>query len=416
LVEFTGERVIPGKVDPDLWNEHFARYAFAARLARQKKVLDIGCGAGYGSAELARVAAHVTGVDSSEEAIAFARENYVSSNLAFQPASATALPFPDASFDLVVAFELIEHLAEFRSLLSESRRLLMPGGQFVVSTPNKKYYSETRSISGPNPFHLHEFAFDEFRQTLSGCFPHVSFFLQNHTNAIVFHPLEAGWATEVRSGSTRLDATEAHFFIAVCALLPQTGSPTFVYIPTISNVLREREQHILRLEAEITQKNEWLEKALRLHEQLVFEHQQQTEQLEQRNRWAAELNQQLEETSNRVVAMQDELAAEQKAAAETVAQYEEKIQEMDQDLRAKAQWALDTESRLTQELAAKSGELARCVSLLQEAEATVEERTKWAQSLDLEKSNLEARLSAVRASRWYQLGRTLGLGPELRDP
>ena len=54
LAEFTGERVIPGEVDVDLLNEHMARYTFAARLARGKRVLDAGCGAGYGSAELAR--------------------------------------------------------------------------------------------------------------------------------------------------------------------------------------------------------------------------------------------------------------------------------------------------------------------------------------------------------------------------
>ena len=56
LAEFTGERVIPGEVDIDLLNEHMARYTFAARLARGKRVLDAGCGAGYGSAELARAA------------------------------------------------------------------------------------------------------------------------------------------------------------------------------------------------------------------------------------------------------------------------------------------------------------------------------------------------------------------------
>ena len=56
MAEFTGERLIPGEVDIDLLNEHMARYHFAVRLARGKRVLDAGCGAGYGSAELADVA------------------------------------------------------------------------------------------------------------------------------------------------------------------------------------------------------------------------------------------------------------------------------------------------------------------------------------------------------------------------
>src|SRR5262249_18916198 len=59
LAEFTGERVIPGQVDVDLLNEHVARYTFAARLSRGKRVLDAGCGEGYGSAELARAALSV---------------------------------------------------------------------------------------------------------------------------------------------------------------------------------------------------------------------------------------------------------------------------------------------------------------------------------------------------------------------
>src|SRR5919205_964963 len=73
LAEFTGERVIPGQVDVDLLNEHLARYTFAARLARGKRVLDAGCGAGYGSAELAHAAQCVTGVDCASDAVDFAR-------------------------------------------------------------------------------------------------------------------------------------------------------------------------------------------------------------------------------------------------------------------------------------------------------------------------------------------------------
>src|SRR5882672_5108986 len=84
LAEFTGERVIPGQVDADLLNEHFARYAFASRLSHRKRVLDAGCGSGYGSAELARAAADVLGVDSSPDAIAFARSKYAAPNLRFE--------------------------------------------------------------------------------------------------------------------------------------------------------------------------------------------------------------------------------------------------------------------------------------------------------------------------------------------
>ena len=72
MVEFTGERVIPGQVNDDLWSEHVARYAFARRYAQGKRVLDAGCGTGYGSAELAQSAAEVTGVDIAADAIEYA--------------------------------------------------------------------------------------------------------------------------------------------------------------------------------------------------------------------------------------------------------------------------------------------------------------------------------------------------------
>src|SRR5215475_5813816 len=90
LAEFTGERVIPGQVDIDLLNEHMARYAFASRLARGKRVLDAGCGAGYGSAELARTAASVVGIDRATEAIEFAQANYPLPNLRFEQATCAA--------------------------------------------------------------------------------------------------------------------------------------------------------------------------------------------------------------------------------------------------------------------------------------------------------------------------------------
>src|SRR3954447_7147702 len=100
VAEFTGERLIPGQVDIDLLNEHMARYHFAVRLARGKRVLDAGCGAGYGSAALAEVAERVTAIDIAQEAVDYARAHYDAANLAFEQASCTALPFGDGVFDL----------------------------------------------------------------------------------------------------------------------------------------------------------------------------------------------------------------------------------------------------------------------------------------------------------------------------
>src|ERR1700687_3575442 len=98
LAEFTGERVIPGRVDADLLNEHLARYAFAARLARGKTVLAAGRRAGYRAAELAESALAVVGADIAAEAVAFARQHYRLPHLEFEQASCTALPHRDGAF------------------------------------------------------------------------------------------------------------------------------------------------------------------------------------------------------------------------------------------------------------------------------------------------------------------------------
>lgn len=75
---------------------------------------------------------------------------------------------------------------------------------------------------------------------------------------------------------------------------------------------------------------------------------------------------------------------------------------------------MKTEKRLTADLQAKLRELSDCVELLHETERRVEERTQWALSLESQRLALEAALGAVRGSRWYKLGRSFGLGPEVQ--
>jgi SAM-dependent methyltransferase len=404
-IEFTGERVIPGQVDPDLLNEHLARYAFAARLARGKRVLDAGCGAGYGSAELVKSALSVVGVDAATEATAYAREHYRLPNLHFEQASCGGLPHPDATFDLVVAFEVIEHLADWRGFLMEVRRVLSPTGQFIVSTPNKLYYGESRGRVGPNPFHAHEFEFGEFRDELSSIFPHISLFLENHVEGVVFRPVEAGDTAEVRIDGGEAPPAESHFFVAVCAHRPQAGNPTFVYVPSAANVLRERETHIALLEGELRQKDDWLEQAKGELLTLDQEHRKLTAELEQSNRWAESLNRELEARIARIL----DLQKEQESVQAVVQGYEAKIAELEEENRAKTKWAEGLDS----ELAGKMRELAQCLEYLHQAEKTVEERTRWGQGLQADVERLRGQLALVEASRWVRLGHSVGLGPEL---
>ena len=404
-MEFTGERVIPGQVDPDLLNEHLARYAFAARLARGKRVLDAGCGAGYGSAELVKSALSVVGVDAAADATTYAREHYRLPNLHFEQASCSGLPHRDATFDLVVAFEVIEHLPDWREFLQEARRVLTPTGHFIVSTPNKLYYQQSRVRVGPNPFHAHEFEFGEFRNELSSIFPYISLFLENHVEGVVFRPVEAGDTAEVRVDGGEAPPAESHFFVAVCAHRPQTGNPTFVYIPTAANVLRERETHIALLEGELHQKDDWLEQAKGELVALDQEHRKLTAELEESNRWAESLNHELEARGARIL----DLQKEQESVHAVVQAYEAKIAELEEQSRAKTKWG----GQLDSQLADKMRELAQCIEYLHQAEKTVEERTRWAQGLQANVEQLRGQLSLLEASRWVRLGRSVGLGPEL---
>lgn len=412
MAEFTGERIIPDQVDADLLSEHLARYAFAARLSRGKRVLDAGSGAGYGSSELARNALAVHGVDASADAVAYAREHYRLPNLAFEQASVEALPHADASFDMVVAFEVIEHLEDWRAFLREVRRVLVPAGQFIVSTPNKLYYAETRERAGPNPFHVHEFEFAEFRDELSAVFPHISLFLENHTEGVIFQPVEPNETAEVRIGSGEAAPDGAHFFVAVCAHRPQTGSPSFVYIPRAANVLRERERHIALLEGEIATKDQWLAKTQRELSELHEGHQKQEVELERRREWAEGLNVRLREAGERIAALQEEMAAERAAAQGVIAGYEAKVAELERENREKTEWALETERRLGAEIEEKGRELAQCVEILHQVEKTLEERTAWSGQLQAEAHRLRRRLGMYEASRWVKLGRRFRLGPQ----
>jgi SAM-dependent methyltransferase len=420
LAEFTGERLIPGEVDIDLLNEHMARYHFAVRLARGKRVLDAGCGAGYGSAELADVAESVTGIDIAPVAVEYARAHYALPNLAFEEASCTQLPFADGAFDLVVAFEVIEHLENWRDFLQELRRVLAPAGQVIVSTPNRLYYTESRGGDGANPFHVHEFNFEEFNRELKQFFPYVSMFLENHVEGVTFQPHEAGETVEARVDSAEPVPDESHFFIAVCAHRPQVGNPTFLYVPRTANVLREREHHIAKLEGELATKDKWLDKAQldlaefdREHQKLLVMFREQKEELERSNRWAAELNATLAARGVRIDELQEELARDQENARRVVAAYNAKIADLEQDNREKTKWALDTEARLTAEIRKMAEVLAQTSATLEQTETDLQERSAWALRLEEEKRLLEEQLNMVRASRWVRLGRKVGLGPAL---
>jgi len=211
-LEFTGERFIPG-TRGEIWIEHWHRYHFASAWAAGKRVLDVACGEGYGTALLARHAAAVTGVDVSPAAIDYARGAYAAfANARFLPGSCAALPLPDASVDVVVSFETLEHIAEQARFMDEIARVLVPDGVLVLSCPNKLEYSDRRGYQ--NEFHVKELYRQELAALVGARFPHVDWYGQKPTFFSVIvpeAPASAGTLVEVDEadpsrGEARLDA------------------------------------------------------------------------------------------------------------------------------------------------------------------------------------------------------------------
>lgn len=174
---WSGERYLP-ELAGQIRYEHLHRYAFCRPYALGRNVLDIACGEGYGSAILAQVATHVVGVDIAPEAVNHARERYQGrfSNLEFVLGSATGIPYPDESFDLVVSFETIEHLSEQEAMLSELRRVLCPDGILIISTPDRDVYH--RAYGAENHFHVKELDKPSFKKMLRRHFPFVDLYGQ----------------------------------------------------------------------------------------------------------------------------------------------------------------------------------------------------------------------------------------------
>ncbi len=159
----TGERMITDAYQDTeaayaIYLLHTASYEFAASYCEGKQVLDLGCGSGYGAAEIAAIAAGVHAVDISSEAIAFACANYPASNLEFSTIIPdTALPFEDGSFDVVLSFQVIEHVNDHDQYLAEAARVLTAGGVLVLITPDRK----NRLFPGQKPWnrwHLREYS------------------------------------------------------------------------------------------------------------------------------------------------------------------------------------------------------------------------------------------------------------------
>ena len=173
----TGERLETNIFNQNTY-EHLHRYALAFDFIKDKVVLDIASGEGYGSYLMASTALKVIGVDIDKETIKSAELKYTSSNLEFKIGSAVFIPLENESVDVVVSFETIEHHDAHAEMLKEIKRVLRKNGVLIISTPDKKYYSDETNFR--NEFHVKELYKDEFEDLLKSNFLNVSMLYQNY--------------------------------------------------------------------------------------------------------------------------------------------------------------------------------------------------------------------------------------------
>ena len=246
------ERLSPATADEAELLFHWHRYRAVVPWVRGCSVLDVGAGDGYGAYALAADARFVTAVDVDPETVRHALGRYQRANLRYVVASATDLPFPDAAFDVVTMFEMIEHVSstDQERTLREIRRVLRPGGLVFLSTPDR---TRTAAFETANPYHVAELTEAELVTLLGRYFSHVRVFYQEITAAsVIWDPRCAaevgrlgGIARTANGSEPAAFGQDLHLYlIAVAGDTPFAGD--------LSGVLVSRDRGLLeRLWAEL---------------------------------------------------------------------------------------------------------------------------------------------------------------------
>jgi SAM-dependent methyltransferase len=150
----TGERTIPGLAEENYWfRRHEVVYERLSSRCAGRDVLEAGCGEGYGADLIADVARRVIGLDYDESAVAHVKARYP--RVEMLHGNLASLPLSDGAVDVVVNFQVIEHLWDQGQFVAECLRVLRPGGLLLMSTPNRITFSPGRDTP-INPFHTRE--------------------------------------------------------------------------------------------------------------------------------------------------------------------------------------------------------------------------------------------------------------------
>ena len=246
-LDWTGERLVTSVVD-ETATEHLHRYMMAMKHCQGKSVVDIACGEGYGSSFLASVANKVVGIDIDPKAVLFANSKYKESNLEYKVGNCSSIPIDSGSIDVVVSFETLEHHDQHVEMMLEVRRVLKLGGLFIISSPDKTYYSDQRSFK--NSFHVKELTSQQFEALLRSHFKNTCFANQRVMYGSMIIPnVNTNVQFELYGGDyskMNLLSIEPFYNIAYASdgLLPEMGSSFFngdqIIIDRINNIYNSR--------------------------------------------------------------------------------------------------------------------------------------------------------------------------------
>lgn len=185
----TGERIIPGSVSLDVLSVHYARYFFASKFCKDKIVLNVASGSGYGSEVLINQAKDIFNIDISRNLIFFGNEKYGRYNNHFLIMDAQNMDFPNNFFDIIVSFETLEHLPYSKAFLKECSRVLKTNGLLIISTPNKLVNSP-KSMKPYNHYHFRELGFNEWKNEIAKNFKIKEIYGQEKILPIIFNKVQ----------------------------------------------------------------------------------------------------------------------------------------------------------------------------------------------------------------------------------
>jgi SAM-dependent methyltransferase len=193
-LQLTGERTLPDVPEENYWfQRHLVVYRWIASRVGGRRVVDLACGEGYGSAVLARTAISVVGVDANPEAFDHARLKYSGPKLTFER---NMLELWEGDVDCVVFLQTIEHVQDPDAVMARIRALIGRDGVAYVSTPNVLTLAPEGEERSGNPWHVREYRAEEYRALCERHFGSVELLGLFHARKLRAHQVaieHLGW-------------------------------------------------------------------------------------------------------------------------------------------------------------------------------------------------------------------------------